>query len=280
MRLVIFCDNHQAAGVLVNPVDDARAHDVADPRQGSTAVMDEGVDQGPAQVPRCRMDNKAGGLIDDDEVIILIDNNKRNVLSLRRRSFGRGHGDGRFKTWFDPAGRVDYRLAAQGHLTLFNKPLDARAAEVGKGFGKSAVKAQAVGRLIHYHLARFKLLGHALAMTDLNSPEKPKLPQGSNVPLPLKLAVYAMGVALVVMFAMIGNRFLDRRAENKTSALVESTPWIIEIEQRSASGAVKSAVLDGRYLTVIIETTDGRDQVILIDTRKGQVVGKVRLGGT
>lgn len=116
-------------------------------------------------------------------------------------------------------------------------------------------------------------------MTDLNSPEKSKSPRVGNVPLPLKVAVYAMGVALVVMFVLIGNRFMDRRAEIKTSAIVEGTPWIIDIEHQAASGAVKSAVLDGRFLTIIIEGNGGEDQVILIDTRKGQVVGKVRLGG-
>lgn len=120
-------------------------------------------------------------------------------------------------------------------------------------------------------------------MTDLNSPEKSKSPKVGNVPMPLKVAVYAMGVALVVMFAMIGSRFMDRRAENKVSETVEGIPWIIDVEQRAGTGfgtgAVKSAVLDGRFLTVIIEGAGGKDQVILIDTRKGQVVGKVRLGG-
>lgn len=130
-------------------------------------------------------------------------------------------------------------------------------------------------------------------MTDLNSTEKSKSPEGfegtgdgavvppkgGHVPLPLKIAVYAMGIALVTMFALIGSRFMDRRAENRTAEAVEGTPWIIDVELQAPSGAIRSAVLDGRFLTVIIEGPSGKDQVVLIDTRKGQVVGKVRLAG-
>jgi hypothetical protein len=89
-----------------------------------------------------------------------------------------------------------------------------------------------------------------------------------------------MGVALIVMFALIGNRFMDRRAENRSSEATQGLPWLIDVEVQASGGVVKSAVLEGRILTVIIEAGSGKDQVILIDTRKGAVIGKVRLEGS
>lgn len=135
-------------------------------------------------------------------------------------------------------------------------------------------------------------------MTDLNSPENPNSPLGqnstggktSNVPLPLKIAVYGMGLALMVMLLLVGTRFMDRRAENRTAAVTQGIPWDIDLglvdlglvdpgvadSGMSMIGDIKSAVIEGRILTVVVDGPSG-DQVILIDTRKGKIVGKVRL---
>lgn len=135
-------------------------------------------------------------------------------------------------------------------------------------------------------------------MTDLNSPENPNSPLGqnspggktSNVPLPLKIAVYGMGLALGVMLLLVGTRFMDRRAENRTAAVTQGVPWDIDLglvdlgpvdpgvadPGMSMIGDIKSAVIEGRILTVVVDGPSG-DQVILIDTRKGKVVGRVRL---
>lgn len=135
-------------------------------------------------------------------------------------------------------------------------------------------------------------------MTDLNSPENPNSPLGqnsnggktSNVPLPLKIAVYGMGLALMVMLLLVGTRFMDRRAENRTAAVTQGVPWDIDLGSidlglvdpgvadpgMSTIGGIKSAVIEGRILTVVVNGPSG-DQVILIDTRKGKIVGKVRL---
>ncbi len=140
-------------------------------------------------------------------------------------------------------------------------------------------------------------------MTDLNAPENPNSPSSrnshggkiSNVPLPLKIAVYGMGLALIVMLLLVGSRFMDRRAENRTAAATQGVPWEIDLglidlglidlgpvdresadPGMSAISNIKSAVIEGRTLTVVVGGPSG-DQVILIDVRKGEVVGKVRL---
>lgn len=259
---------------------------------------DKRIDQCATRVARRRMDHQAGRLVDDNKIVILKDNIERDVLGLRQGRCWRRQGDCYLEALFDPPRRVDYRRAAEGHLTLFYEPFDARATEIRKNLCKSQVKAQAVSRLSQRRSTHFILLGHAIAMTDLNSPENPNSPLGqnspggkiSNVPLPLKIAVYGMGLALVVMLLLVGTRFMDRRAENRTAAVTQGVPWDIDLglvdlgpvdpgvadSGMSTIRDIKSAVIEGRILTVVVDGPSG-DQVILIDTRKGKVVGRVRL---
>lgn len=121
-------------------------------------------------------------------------------------------------------------------------------------------------------------------MTDLKTPENPNSPgiKVTGVPLPLKVAVYGMGLALALMAVLVASRFMDRRAESRQAAVTQGVPWLIDLGATDLNmptiGDVKSAAIEGRILTVVVDDPSGHDQVILIDTRKGEVVGKVRLG--
>lgn len=246
---------------------------------------DEGIDQRAVQIACCRMNHQTCGLVDDNEMIILKDNIERNVLALRLSRLRWRQDDRDFKALFDPPRRVDYRRAVEGHLTLFNKPFDARPAQVRADLRQSPVKAQAVNRLIQLDFALFILLGHAFAMTDLNTPENPDSREGlksmegaiSTVPLPLKIAVYGMGLALTVMLVLVASRFMDRKAERRDMAATQEVPWLIDLDVADLTeSAIRSATIEGRILTVVVSGPTG-DRVILIDTRKGEVVGKARL---
>ena len=99
-----------------------------------------------------------------------------------------------------------------------------------------------------------------------------------------------MGLALGIMLLLVGTRFMDRRAENRTAAVTQGVPWDIDLgsidlgsvdpggadQGISTIGDIKSAVIEGRILTVVVDGPSG-DQVILIDVKKGKIVGKVRL---
>ena len=75
--------DHDAGGVLVEPVDDAGPLDPADALEAGAAVKEQGVDQRSRQAAGGRMDHHADGLIDDDQVFVLEKHAERNVLGLR-----------------------------------------------------------------------------------------------------------------------------------------------------------------------------------------------------
>ena len=86
MGAVVLGRDHQAGGVLVEPVHDARTLDAADPGQAGAAMGDQGVNQRAGFVARGGMHHKPAGLVDDDDVVVLIDNIERDILTggLRR----------------------------------------------------------------------------------------------------------------------------------------------------------------------------------------------------
>ncbi len=77
-------DDEEARGVLVEAVDDAGPHRVAEGRQLGRRRQ-QGVDQRPAGVSRRRVDGEPGGLIDDDDVFVLVDDGDRDRLRRRLR---------------------------------------------------------------------------------------------------------------------------------------------------------------------------------------------------
>ena len=94
MRGVGLGDHHDAAGVLVEAVDDARPPDAADAGQAVAAMMDQRVDQRAGPVAGAGMDDQPGRLVDDDDLGVLVENIERDRLALRLGSSRLGHGDG------------------------------------------------------------------------------------------------------------------------------------------------------------------------------------------
>ena len=71
-------NHHQAAGVFVKPMDDARSRDGA----GERIQTQQGVEQGSAPVARRWVHNQASGLVDNQKMVVAVDNVQCNVLSL------------------------------------------------------------------------------------------------------------------------------------------------------------------------------------------------------
>ena len=81
-RLLVLGHDEAARGVLVQPVDDARAQLAAHARQVLHAVQQR-VDQRAGRVARARVHDHARGLVDDDEVAVLVEHAQRQLLGLR-----------------------------------------------------------------------------------------------------------------------------------------------------------------------------------------------------
>src|SRR6201999_4018051 len=93
----------------------------ADPAQALAAMGDEGVDQCPFRIARCRMDHHAGGLVDHDEIVVLIDDVEIHRLALRLGGRRLRYGEFEDLPWFDPQRRVLYRRSRQPEMSLFDQ---------------------------------------------------------------------------------------------------------------------------------------------------------------
>ena len=85
---IVLGRHHQAAGVLVQAVDDPRPALAPDAREGLPAMGDQGIDQGLVGIAGGGMDDHPRRLVDDDEILVLIDDGK-----IHRLAHGRGRGD-------------------------------------------------------------------------------------------------------------------------------------------------------------------------------------------
>jgi eukaryotic-like serine/threonine-protein kinase len=134
-----FRNNEAAGGVLVEAVDDAGPLDAADAGELAVAVMEQGVDQRAIGISRCRVDDHAGGLVEDDEIFILKQNIQRDVL---RRVVERN----RFREHDADAVAEFHRVTGLGGMTidldelLANERLDARAGKVIETGGEKRVQ--------------------------------------------------------------------------------------------------------------------------------------------
>ena len=99
-------DDQQPRRVLVDPVDDARPGNAADPRKAAAAMMQQRVDQSAVRIARRRMDDQPGGLVDDQQMLILEDNPQRDVLRFVVRGRGLRNGEQERLAAADLEGRV------------------------------------------------------------------------------------------------------------------------------------------------------------------------------
>ena len=72
MGKIVFGNDQQAAGVLIDPMDNPRPDHAVDPRKGIAAVRQQRVDQRSTRMSGCRMHHHSLGLIDHQQVRILI----------------------------------------------------------------------------------------------------------------------------------------------------------------------------------------------------------------
>ena len=84
-------DDHDAARVLVQPVNDAGSERVTG-LVTEFGVMKERVDEGPRRMTHRRVDNHASGLVDDEEMVVLKAHIDGEVCPLRR-AYRRRSGD-------------------------------------------------------------------------------------------------------------------------------------------------------------------------------------------
>ena len=103
---IVLGRHQQAAGVLVQPVDDPRPALAPDAREGLPAMGDQGIDQGLVRIAGGGMDDHPRRLVDDDEILVLIDDGKIHGLAQGRGRGDRGQVEPEDLPGFDLLGRV------------------------------------------------------------------------------------------------------------------------------------------------------------------------------
>ena len=73
MGAVVLGHHHQAGGVLVEPVHDARPLDAADAGQAVAAMGDQRIDQRAGGMAGGGMHHQALRLVDHDQRVVLVD---------------------------------------------------------------------------------------------------------------------------------------------------------------------------------------------------------------
>ena len=146
---VVFGDEDEAAGELVEAMDDAGAEVAADVGELGE-VEEERVDEGAAVAgvvggAGAGVDHHAGGLVDDGEVLVFVEDVEGDVFGdgVERRGL-RGAFD------LDGFAAVEFLLglggmAVDADLAGFDEELDAGAADVGEGLGEVLVEAEVGG---------------------------------------------------------------------------------------------------------------------------------------
>ena len=85
---VVFRHHQQAAGILVNAVDNPRPGHPVDPGKGIPAVIQQGVDQGPVFMAGRRVHHHPFGLVHHQQVPVLVHNIQGDIL---RKHFQRAN---------------------------------------------------------------------------------------------------------------------------------------------------------------------------------------------
>jgi hypothetical protein len=150
---VVFGDEDEAAGLLVETMDDAGA-EVATYVGEFVEVEEERVDEGALVAlvyaigwarAGTGVDHHAGGFVDDGEVFVFVKDVERDVFGDGVKGCGlRGAFD------FDGLAAAEFlfglgRVAVDADLTGFDEELDAGSADVGEGVGEILVEAEVGG---------------------------------------------------------------------------------------------------------------------------------------
>lgn len=108
---------------------------------------------------------------------------------------------------------------------------------------------------------------------------------GSEIPIVkvspiLKWAIIIMSTLIVVILTVIVSTIIYRAVKSGDGGSRKSSSTqgfgIVDLDV-SQGAKIADTKLDGRKLTVIINSKTGGDEVVIIDVRSGAIVGRIRL---
>jgi len=148
---VVLGDEDDAAGLLVEAMDDAGAEVAADFGELALAeVIEKGIDEGASVAgvvggASSGVDHHAGRFVDDGEVLVFVEDVEGDVFGdgVEGRGVGRAFD-------FDGLAAAEFMfglggLTVDANLSGFDEELDAGAGDVGEGLGEVLVETEIGG---------------------------------------------------------------------------------------------------------------------------------------
>jgi hypothetical protein len=140
MGCIVFCDNKQPRGVLVDAVNDAGAFHAANAREAVATMGNQCVDQRAGFIAGAGVDHESCRLVDDDNVAVLEDNIQLDALWFWLCSNGRGQGCPHGLPQPDLEAWVMDGFALDIDAAIADKPLEAGAAYLREGLSQNAIE--------------------------------------------------------------------------------------------------------------------------------------------
>ena len=140
MRLVVLGDDHHAARVFVEAVDDAGTKLAADAAQ-IAHVKQQRVDERAVGVAGGGMNDQAGRFVDDHEVAVFEKNRERHLLRLGGGGGGSGDVDGGVLPLRDAYRRPRRGPPVERHASFFDETGEEISAMLRHPRGKGAVES-------------------------------------------------------------------------------------------------------------------------------------------
>ena len=289
--------DHDAARVLVQPVDDSRPADAADARQAVAAMVDQGVDQRAGPIAGRRVDDQAGRLVDHDQLVVLEEDVQCDRLTHRCGGFGWRQLDGDRFASGQPAAGLGHRPAADPDRSAAYQRLNAASRKAfAEGAGQPLVEAAAAGipggGQLFQSGTGFAIRGahrsSAVFMarpTDDDLDDKPLDPALERVRRKLlRFVVVNLGIllaALMVVAAALVYKS-SRPPLPQPAAPAAATP---QSEEAMLNGAVPlppgarlvSQSLSGNRLALDTELADGRRVLVVYDLAEKRIVGQLTI---
>ncbi len=270
VRAVGLGDDHQAGGVLVEPVHDARPLHAADAGQAVAAMGDQRVDQRARPVAGGRMHDEAARLVDDDEVVVLVDDGERDGLAFGlRRLRPRGTADGDRLAGVDAVAGIADRAPADRDFAVEDEGFQSRPRQIADFRREEAVEPftrLALGD------DDFSLRSCVTVMTHQSSDDEAPLdPAAARIVAKVRWLMLISGLATVlgiaVVIGVIGYRFYRVEGSAATAA---------EVTARLPKGAkIVGIAVAGDRIAVTVDNA-GTIEILTFDVRTLKAAGRLK----
>ena len=202
MRAVGLGDDHQAGGVLVEPVHDARPLHPADAGKSVPAMGDQRIDQRAGRVAGGGMHHEAGRLVDHDDLAVLIYDVERDVLRLRHRlASGGGTLTLMRVARIDAIARIADRAPADRDRAFQNQRFQPRARQRFDAGGEHAIETLAGLRRRRHQAVSIRSREGSMTASEDN--EKPLDPAAERIVARVRWLSMLSGVATIIGIAVV-----------------------------------------------------------------------------